>query len=270
LVRAIGRTDGRDPERGGDGARPRRAARRGRRALIGRGARRAPPLSRSEARLPGAAAEAKGTVLALDHLVLCARTLEEGARWVRARAGVDVSPGGRHEGFGTHNALLRLGDDVYLEVLASDPAQPEAPRGRLFGLGEQATAALLAGGPALLHWVLRSSDLAADVARLAAGAGVSPGAIGIPTAMRRGDLAWTLTVRDDRARPPAGLPSVIDWGAAPHPCTRLPDAGVRLAGLAVAGPAATVAALAPLASSDARLSFTVGDVPRLAADLRAG
>ena len=208
-------------------------------------------------------------MLALDHLVLCARTLDEGARWVRERVGAAVSPGGRHEGFGTHNALLRLGDDAYLEVLAPDPLQREAPRGRLFGLGEAATAALLAGGPALLHWVLRSDDLAADLARLAAGAGVAPSAIGVPTAMRRGDLAWTLTVRDDRSRPPAGLPSVIDWGAAPHPCTRLPDAGVRLARLAVAAPAATSAALAPLAS-DARLSFTNSDVPRLDADLRAG
>ncbi|MFL5261397.1 MAG: VOC family protein [Anaeromyxobacteraceae bacterium] len=207
-------------------------------------------------------------MIALDHLVLCARTLDDGARWVRERVGVAVDAGGRHEGFGTHNALLRLGDDVYLEVLAPDPAQPEVPRGRLFGLAEQATAALLAGGPALLHWVLRSNDLPADLARLASRAGRSSDEIGAPIAMRRGDLAWTLTVRDDRARPPAGLPSIIDWGAAPHPCSRLPDRGVRLAGLVVTAPAATVAALAPLAS-EARLSFTVGDVSRLAADLRA-
>jgi glyoxalase-like protein len=208
-------------------------------------------------------------VLALDHLVLCARTLDDGARWVRERVGVEVEAGGRHEGFGTHNALLRLGDDVYLEVLAPDPGQPEVPGGRLFGLAEEATTALLAGGPALLHWVLRSDDLAADLARLASGAGRSSDEIGLPTAMRRGDLAWTLTVRDDRARPPAGLPSVIEWGAAPHPCSRLPDRGVRLARLGVTAPAAAVAALAPLAS-DARLSFTMSDVSRLAADLRAG
>ena len=42
----------------------------------------------------------------MDHLVLGAETLEAGAAFVEQRLGVRPSPGGRHEGVGTHNVLL--------------------------------------------------------------------------------------------------------------------------------------------------------------------
>jgi hypothetical protein len=173
-------------------------------------------------------------VIALDHLVVAAARLEEGARWVEERLGAAPGPGGRHAGFGTHNALLRLGDGVYLEVLAPDPAQPAPTRPRLFGLDEPSTRALLAGGPRLLHWVVRATGLDEALARLAAAAGTEAAAIGAGVAMQRGDLRWTLALPADGSRPPAGLPSVIDWGEAPHPCTRLADRGVALERLEVA------------------------------------
>ena len=34
--------------------------------------------------------------IALDHLVVAARTLDEGAAWVEARLGVPMGPGGKH------------------------------------------------------------------------------------------------------------------------------------------------------------------------------
>ncbi len=194
-------------------------------------------------------------MIALDHLVVTALSLEEGARWVEYRLGTAPDPGGQHLGFGTHNALLRLGSDVYLEVLAPDPAQPDPERPRLFGLDESATRASLTGGPRLLHWVVRSPDMAAAIADLATVAGVALTAMGVPTAMRRGGLAWILAIPPDGSRPPAGLPSVIDWCGAPHPCSRLPDHGVRLERLEIAAPAHGVAALATLAR-DARIHVT--------------
>ena len=44
--------------------------------------------------------------LALDHLVVAARTLEEGVAWVESRLGIAMGPGGKHAAMGTHNRLL--------------------------------------------------------------------------------------------------------------------------------------------------------------------
>ena len=59
---------------------------------------------------------------AIDHLVVGAADLDAGIAWIEARLGVAPVLGGVHEGFGTRNALVGLGDP-YLEVLALDPAQ---------------------------------------------------------------------------------------------------------------------------------------------------
>ena len=63
----------------------------------------------------------------LDHLMIAARTLDEGAAYVRERLGVEVLPGGRHETMGTHNRVLSLGGGVYLEVIAIDCTGRFAP-----------------------------------------------------------------------------------------------------------------------------------------------
>ena len=39
----------------------------------------------------------------VDHLVVAADSLAEGAEWVTDRLGVPTEPGGEHPAFGTHN-----------------------------------------------------------------------------------------------------------------------------------------------------------------------
>lgn len=163
----------------------------------------------------------------LDHLVVAAASLAEGRSWVEDELGVPMEDGGRHESFGTHNALLRLGADSYLEVIAvdADAAAPERPR--WFELDTRSMAGRLADGPALVHWVV--SVPGAVLAR-------ADPAHGAPISLSRGTNRWALTVPDDGHLPMGGvLPSLIAWDT-PPPASSLPDRGVELRRLALATP----------------------------------
>jgi catechol 2,3-dioxygenase-like lactoylglutathione lyase family enzyme len=152
-------------------------------------------------------------VSTLDHLVVAADDLERGAQWVADRLGVGLDAGGRHAAFGTHNRLLSLGPDSYLEVIAVDPDAPAPDRPRWFELDTAAMRERVADGPALVHWVVRvdSVDEIAD-----------------PLELSRGDNRWVIGVPPDGRMPLSGLaPSRILWRT-PPPSTLLPDKGVRL------------------------------------------
>jgi hypothetical protein len=44
----------------------------------------------------------------VDHVVVAARSLQEGVAWCEQTLGVSPGPGGEHPLFGTHNRLLRI------------------------------------------------------------------------------------------------------------------------------------------------------------------
>ena len=200
-------------------------------------------------------------VFELDHLVLASASLERGSAWLEDLLGVGPGGGGAHPGWGTHNRLLRLDQGAYLELIAPDPGQGPPARPRLFGLDDPALRALIAERPRLIHYVMRTGDLAAARALLDYDPGVAE-------AISRGSLNWRLTVPPDGRRPEAGvLPSLIDWGATPHPARALPDSGLELLSLAVIAPAA-VLARASAALGAHRISPETGKRPRLRARLR--
>ena len=163
---------------------------------------------------------------ALDHLVIAARDLDEGAAYVRERLGADVVAGGKHATMGTHNRVLSLGSGVYLEVIAIDPEASRPAHPRWFGLDELATAASLASGPALLHWVERTEDLEAEARSMG-------GEVEI-RAFERGPYRWRMALTRDGSLPGGGLrPTLIQWDSE-HPAGRLPASGCRL--LSLGGP----------------------------------
>lgn len=154
----------------------------------------------------------------LDHLVYGVPALEPAGEALEKQLGVRPVPGGRHEGFGTHNALLSLGPGVYLELIAPDPSQPRPDRPRPFGLDSLRS-------PRLVGWAVRAGELPARTRRARA-SGYDPGEVlrmsrTTPAGER---LEWSLSYRPE----PAGdglVPFLIDWGATPHPSVSAPPGG---------------------------------------------
>jgi len=59
--------------------------------------------------------------LQIDHFVMGISELEKGVEQFNRLTGVKPVPGGKHPFMGTHNALVSLGDKLYLEILAPQP-----------------------------------------------------------------------------------------------------------------------------------------------------
>jgi hypothetical protein len=162
-------------------------------------------------------------MLRLDHLAIVAPSLREGVEHVRACLDLDIPYGGAHREMGTHNHLLRLGDESYLEVIAIDPdAGPPIAR-RWFGLDD--TAAVRAdwdAGRRLRAWVASTDDLDVVLARHGE-------LLGREIRATRGDRSWLFALREDGALPAGGAaPCVIDWGERGSPAPGIPDLGARL------------------------------------------
>ena len=177
--------------------------------------------------------------LELDHLIVAARTLEDGTRHVAETLGVEPVAGGTHARMGTHNRLLGLFGTVYLEVIAADPDAQNAgePVGgrppRWFALDDEAMKARLADGPFLAHWAVRV-ERPKDLGRWQA---QYPSRIAPVVPMSRGDLTWRLTVPEDGAFPSwqgvgdGILPTLIQWDTPAHPSGRLPASELALRAL---------------------------------------
>lgn len=148
--------------------------------------------------------------LKLDHLVYGVPDLVASIDEFSRRLGRAPRPGGRHEGLGTHNAILPLAGETYVELIARDPDAPAPHQPRPFGLDTL-------DGPRLITWAVRSRSIEADVDE-ARKTGFDPGLIlDMSRRSPAGELLeWKLTI----AKKPFGdglVPFVIDWGRTPHP-----------------------------------------------------
>lgn len=194
------------------------------------------------------------TLARVDHIILATPDVEDTADRLTTTLGVRAVPGGRHPAWGTHNALIALGDLAYLEIVGPDLEAPASEVPRPFGLDSLSA-------PRLATWAVRGRALEALVGQARAN-GIELGEVQRRT-RRRPDgvlLSWAMT---DSAAPRADgiIPFFIDWGATPHPATSSPRGGT-LVGLRARHPdAAGVRAM--LESLGLALDVEPGDAPEL-------
>jgi catechol 2,3-dioxygenase-like lactoylglutathione lyase family enzyme len=170
----------------------------------------------------------------LDHLLLGCSDLDQGIAFVEKHTGVRPAMGGVHPGRGTRNALLALGAQHYLEVIAPDPAQTGIPttRAELPAMLKRLTT------PKLVDWAVHTPDIVGVAERLGkfgiAFQGPTPGSRARPDGRV---LHWqTLNLDNDRD---GLLPFFIEWGAdTVHPSVDAP-AGCRLESFAAVSPDST-------------------------------
>lgn len=182
----------------------------------------------------------------VDHLVVLAPSLPQGADWCRATLGVEPGPGGEHPLMGTHNRLLRVATvdypRAYFEIIAPQPGRaPEGGRRRWFDMdAPELMSAVDEHGPRLAHFVASVPDVKAAVAAWAE-LGLDRGEILQASRMTpRGLLEWRITVRPDGQRLFDGcLPTLIEWGDT-HPAAAMPESGVTLQAVAVRHPQAAL------------------------------
>jgi len=166
--------------------------------------------------------------LLLDHIVFGTNNLQQGAEIMARTLGVAPLGGGRHELFGTHNALWRLEGKnypLYLEVIAIDPdsAPPQLPR--WFGLDDFAVRARLSPEPRLLSFVASTTSIETARKQLKS----DPGK---PVRVSRANLKWRISVPDNGALIANGaLPYLIEWESE-SPVNSMPDQGLEIRSVA--------------------------------------
>ena len=157
-------------------------------------------------------------MLALDHVLIGCADLPGLVSWFEQETGVAAVAGGSHAGFGTRNALVSLGADHYLELIALDPEQKvSSPLAKAIAELERPTAA---------GWAFRCDDASRTAASLRdAGLKITE------RAMQRGTpdgtlLSWRLIFVDHALGPV--IPFLIDWQGTRSPAATAPSGGVRL------------------------------------------
>jgi hypothetical protein len=160
-------------------------------------------------------------LIELDHVLIAVSDLEAAAREVERRHGLASVEGGRHQGLGTANRIVPLGD-TYLELVAVVDEAEAAQSG--FG-------SWVASGdlPGLLGWCVRTDDLDSVAGRL--GLPIADGERARPDGTV---LRWRMAGLE-RSAEEASLPFFIEWGAeTPYPGEALPQSAtireVRLQG----------------------------------------
>ena len=149
-----------------------------------------------------------------DHFLLGCSSLEAGIQFMKDKTGIEAVKGGKHPHIGTHNALISLGEKVYLEIIAPDPEAKSLIDSYAF-LKEMKT-------PTLFMWAARTDNMG-DLLKRVQEAGYKNSGI-LPGSRQRADasvLKWrSLSVETGIN---SVIPFFIEWDTSSrHPAVDSP------------------------------------------------
>ena len=166
----------------------------------------------------------------IDHVVIGAANLTSGSSILETKLNTKFSPGGEHKVMGTHNRLIKLQSNIYLEVIAINPNVDKPTRPRWFSLDELNIKEKIKNSPRALCWVLEVDNIEDTVKKC----GYNPGEILL---LSRDDLTWKVTIPSDGKLVESGvLPILIEWPCNQHPSEKLNNTKVSLKKLSLFHP----------------------------------
>ncbi len=167
-----------------------------------------------------------------DHLVIAATDLSCGVDYVKQVLGVEMPYGGEHEKMGTHNHLMCLGRDCFIEVIAVNPVANQPLRPRWYGLDDPFVRQTITQGPRLIGWVVNTDNITNLLGQVQF-------QFGQAELISRGMLDWYFALPQDGRLLGSGLiPYVMQWNTDIHPATSMSDLGCRLQCLEIYHPQA--------------------------------
>ena len=95
----------------------------------------------------------------LDHIVFGALTLDDGTKLVESMLQAKLSDIGYHKDMGTHNRVIRISEEVYLEVVSIDPQSKNFRNKRWFNLDDTNLHTKLKKSPQIIGYVIENNDV---------------------------------------------------------------------------------------------------------------
>ena len=158
----------------------------------------------------------------IDHFVIGTSNLISGTRILENILKSRFSSGGEHKIMATHNNLLKLQSNFYLEIIANNQKADTPSRRRWFSLDEKIIKEKIYKSPRLLCWVLKVDNIEEAVKKC----GYYPGEI---IELSRDDLEWKVTIPFNGKLIENGvLPILIEWKNNKHPTKKLSKSKVSI------------------------------------------
>lgn len=150
-------------------------------------------------------------MLHLDHILYAVPNLQKGTEDFEKLTGVQPAYGGKHTHLGTHNALISLGEEVYLELIAPDPTQSIPFENVIFDIGKIKV-------PKIITWAVRSTNINELGSRIQ----ISKIEDGKRIKEDGTSLKWKTAGITEFADNSGIVPFVIQWISIPHPANTSP------------------------------------------------